>query len=272
MTLQDKNIIITGGGTGIGKALALKASTLGANVIICGRRQDKLIEATVHAGEHKDKIFPYIVNLTDSKSIYNFIDEIITRFKKIDILINNAGIISRSRFIDIQEEDWIRIIDTNLKAPFLLSQKTLLLNPNTDSNKIIINVSSILGKNGIKELAAYCASKFGLIGLTESLADEFKEKHVKVFAVCPGATYTDLHISDAGATIARHAMSPDFVARKIIDLIIEHEKHISGESIIIDRPVEDKVNASTITSKKLKIARFILKPIEPFLQRIYKFK
>jgi NAD(P)-dependent dehydrogenase (short-subunit alcohol dehydrogenase family) len=233
MELSEKVVVITGSGSGIGRATALSFAEQGATIVVCGRRLSSLNE-TVQQIEQKQGIAWAIpVDVTNWVQVKNMTDTILQRFGKIDIIVNNAGIIDVKPIVQMTEKEWENIIDINLKGVFLCC-KAVIPSMVTANQGIIINISSILGKNGIAYHGAYCASKFGVIGLTESLADELKENNIRVFAVCPGSTNTELHRKAVGDEIAKFAMPPQTIAETILGLSLKKSTIPSGNSIIID--------------------------------------
>jgi 3-oxoacyl-[acyl-carrier protein] reductase len=152
-------------------------------------------------------------------------------FGRVDILINNAGIALKKNVIDTSEEEWDNVIDTNLKAPFLLTKEVLPIMVKQKSG-CIVNISSGAGKSGFAEFSAYCASKFGLIGFTESLAKEVKNNGIRVYAICPGPVATKMQEEIAGKMypfIKPFIQKPEDVAKFVIDAI--EGKYESGSVI-----------------------------------------
>ena len=152
----------------------------------------------------------------------------------IDILVNNAGIIYYRSLIDTTEEEWNKNIDTNLKSVFLFTKEVLPHMIKNKSGGVIVNVSSSAGKSGFPNLSAYCASKFGIIGLTESIAKEVADNNVKVMAICPGGVDTDMikDIVNEGYDLSsRNLMKPQQVAKKIYDMISNQKDYYNGQSI-----------------------------------------
>ena len=136
--------------------------------------------------------------------------------------------------MDITEEEWNKTIDINLKGAFLFTKEVLPHMIENKSGGVIVNVSSGAGKSGFANLSAYCASKFGIIGLTESIAKEVANKNVKVMAICPGGVDTDMikDIVKEGYNLSnRNLMKPQQVAKKIYDMIVNQKGYYNGQSI-----------------------------------------
>jgi len=191
MKLKDKNVLITGGSKGIGKGLAKIFLKEGANVIICARNQE-ILDQAVNELETFGNIKGYSANiakLDDVKSLYDFVS---VEFKHLDILINNASILGIKRKIkDIPEDVWDSVIQINLNSQFYVIKAFLPLLEKSE-NSSIINVSSSVGRKGKADWGAYAASKFGLEGLTQVLADELKDTNIRINSVNPGGTRTQM--------------------------------------------------------------------------------
>lgn len=190
MQLKNKIALITGASSGIGKAIAEKFSEEGAIVIITSQDLNK-----IKAISKKIKnSYPIKLDVSDKKQVENSIKEVIKRFKKIDILVNNAGIAEWGKVIDVPYEHFERQIAVNLIGTIYCT-KAVLPYMAKQSSGTIINISSGLGKRGEAECSGYCASKFGLMGFSESIADEFKEYKIKVHIISPGMVDTPIHDS-----------------------------------------------------------------------------
>ena len=139
------------------------------------------------------------------------------KFKKVDILVNNAGTLIVKPLADTKEEEWNTILDTNLRGPYLCAREALKLMIPQKSG-IIINMSSGSGKYGFPDMSAYCASKFGLNGLTESLAREVEQHGIKVFALCPGGVDTKMYRSAWPNETYADLLRPEDVAGHVLML------------------------------------------------------
>jgi NAD(P)-dependent dehydrogenase (short-subunit alcohol dehydrogenase family) len=259
MELSGKVVVITGAGSGIGRATAHLFAEQGATIVVCGRSLSSLNE-TVRQIERKNlgNALAISVDVTSWDQVENMISTILQQFGRIDILINNAGIMGIKPIVQVTEKEWEDILDTNLKGVFLCC-KAVIPSMVAANQGIIINISSTLGKTGIAYHGAYCASKFGVIGLTESLANELKENKIRVFAVCPGSTNTELHRKAVGEEIARFAMPPRIVAETILRLSLKNSTVLSGSSIIIDESTSHAV-ADNYKSKLIGGLKSIMHP------------
>ena len=173
-------------------------------------------------------------DVSKNSDVKSLVDISIKRFGKIDILVNNAGIVYYKNIIDTTEEEWDKTIDINLKGVFLFTKEVLSHMIKNKSSGVIVNVSSSAGKSGFLHLSAYCASKFGIIGLTESIAKEVAGNNVKVIAICPGGVDTDMiknMVNDGYNLFNRNLMKPQLVAKKIYDMISNQKEYYNGQSI-----------------------------------------
>jgi 3-oxoacyl-[acyl-carrier protein] reductase len=235
---QDKyTAIVTGSTRGIGKETALLLLQKGLNVIISSRSQqsvDNVIQE-IHDKfpSKKENVLGLKCDVSKCSNVKSLVDVSVKTFGKIDILVNNAGIVYFKSIMDITEEEWNKTIDTNLKGVFLFTKEVL---PYMIENKsgVIVNVSSGAGKSGFPNLSAYCASKFGVIGFTESIAKEVDDKNVKVMAICPGGVDTDMikDIVKEGYNLSnKDLMKPKEVAKKIYDMIFNQKDYYNGQSV-----------------------------------------
>ncbi|MGE5634630.1 MAG: SDR family oxidoreductase [Deltaproteobacteria bacterium] len=156
------------------------------------------------------------------------------RFGRIDILVNNAGIVYFKTIMDTTEEEWNKTIDTNLKGAFLFTKEVLPYMFEDKFGGIIVNVSSEAGKYGFANLSSYCASKFGIIGLTESVAKEVNDFNIRVMAICPGGVDTKMMediINQGFDKSSMKLMKPEEVAKKIHDMIFNQKSYYNEQSI-----------------------------------------
>ena len=195
MNLVKQTAIVTGSTRGIGKETALLLLKNGMNVIISSKNQDSVDNAIqdiyLKFPSKKENILGLKCDVSKYSDVKSLVDVSIKKFGGINILVNNAGIVYFKCLLDTTEEGWDKTIDTNLKGVLLFTKEVL---PYMIENKsgVIINVSSGAGKSGFPNLSAYCASKFGVIGLTESVAKEVTDNNVKIMAICPGGVDTKM--------------------------------------------------------------------------------
>jgi 3-oxoacyl-[acyl-carrier protein] reductase len=229
--------LVTGGGRGIGKETAILLSKRGLNVIICSRNQ-KEIESTVKEikSSGNGQIIGRKCDVSLSSQANILVNEVLDIYGQIDVLINNAGITYVKKLIDTTEEEWDQTLDINLKGTFLFC-KAIVPDMIENNCGVIINVSSGAGKVGFEDISAYCASKFGMIGLTESLSREVANYNIRVMAICPGEVATKMQedVDKQYYELNKHKMlHPRTVAEKISDMIFNVNKYENG--IVVDLP------------------------------------
>ena len=196
-TEQDKyTAIVTGSTRGIGKETALLLLKNGLNVVISSKSQpsvDNVIQEILDKfPSKKENILGLKCDVSKYSDVKSLVEVSVKTFGRIDVLVNNAGIVYYKSIMNTTEEEWDKTIDTNLKGTFLFTKEVLPYMIENKFGGIIINVSSGAGKSGFSNLSSYCASKFGMIGLTESVAKEIIDNNIKVMAICPGGVYTDM--------------------------------------------------------------------------------
>lgn len=189
--LKGKVALLTGGGSGIGRAIAKQLAEEGVKIILFGgKREDKLKETEEEIRE-LTSCFVVPGDLTELTHGKVKMQEIVDRFGKMDILINNAGMALNSPFQEITEEQYDKIMNINIKVPYFLTQQVLPYLKQSNFGTII-NISSVVGHAGYPQQTAYVASKHALLGFTKSLAREVYKENVRVHAICPGGVYTDM--------------------------------------------------------------------------------
>lgn len=230
--------IVTGSTRGIGKETALLLLQNGMNVIISSKSQNNLDNAIkdilIKFPSKKDNILGLKCDVSKYSDVKYLVDKSIKRFGKIDILVNNAGIVYFKSIMDTTEEEWNKTIATNLKGSFLFTKEVLPYMIKNKSGGVIVNVSSGAGKYGFANLSSYCASKFGIIGLTESVAKEVDNYNIKVMAICPGGVDTKMMediINQGFDKSNTNLMKPEEVAKKIYDMIFNQKSYYNGQSI-----------------------------------------
>jgi sorbitol-6-phosphate 2-dehydrogenase len=187
--LEGRIAIVTGGGQGIGEGLCRRLAAEGCSVVVAdvnGANAEKTAASLRDAGA---EAVGFEANVADAASVSALFDAVKERRGRLDLLVNNAGLIRPKFVTDVTEADWDATLAVNLKGTFLCSQAAARIMIEQRSGAIV-NMSSKSGKKGGQWLAAYCASKFGIIGLTQSMAMDLAAFKVRVNAVCPGNVMT----------------------------------------------------------------------------------
>jgi len=244
--LSGKNIIVTGGTSGIGKISAIKLAENGANVIICGRNEKKGESVIKEIIDNKGQCKFLKCDITKKTDIENVFELAIKHFGSIDCLFNNAGIEGKiTPFADSTEENWDHVINTNLKSIWYC-MKNIIHHMLANGRGNILNMASTSGLvgNGFG-MSAYAASKFAVIGLTKSVALEYAKHNIRINAICPAFVETPMIDSicqenpklkrrfEACQPLGRMA-KPDEIANAVIYLCSDESSFITGTSFIID--------------------------------------
>lgn len=189
--LKNKNALITGAGKGIGRAIAIALAKEGVNVILVSRTQSDVDQLAVETSNSGVKSLALSADVSNINSINQAVTTALSEFKTIDILINNAGIASFGKFLELEPEAWEKIIQVNLMGTYYTTRAVL---PNMIERQTgdIINVSSTAGLNGNALTSAYSASKFAVMGLTDSLMQEMRKHNIRVTALTPSTVATDM--------------------------------------------------------------------------------
>jgi NAD(P)-dependent dehydrogenase (short-subunit alcohol dehydrogenase family) len=232
--LDGKTALITGGSKGIGAAIASELAQMGASTIICGRTQPSLETAAGKIRSAGGRCETKVCNVADWNSVAALASEVQSTHGKLDILVNNAGVAGFGKPLhETAPETWNNIIDTNLRGVFhtIRAFVPLLLSAGGGH---IINISSIASKNPLPNGAAYAASKWGLNGLSYSVAEELRGDNIRVAIVCPGSTHTELSPHE-GKKVSK-MLQPEDVARVVAMLVRQSPNSFTSEVIL--RPTQ----------------------------------
>ena len=193
MRLDGKVAIITGASRGIGFAIAEAYVREGARIALCGSRLSSAEKAvSILREKYPDAdMLPIGVNVNDTEDIKAMVSAVVSKWGRIDALVNNAGITSTKSILEMTDEDFTSVIDINLVGPFKITREVANVMKDNGGGSII-NTSSMVGSYGGKMQTAYSSSKFGINGLTKSCAKELGQYNIRVNAVAPGAVATDM--------------------------------------------------------------------------------
>jgi NADP-dependent 3-hydroxy acid dehydrogenase YdfG len=191
---SEQVAIVTGGGSGIGRAFTAALASEGAKVVIASRRRDVLAKTAdeINSTLNAERVFPYEFDLRDRVQIVELARDVFERWKSIDVLINNSGLAIPETVEEITDEGWDTVMETNLRGAMQLVRAVLPHMRASDFGDVL-NVSSQAGKHGYADVPSYCASKFGLLGYAEALRDHVRKSglNIRVFNFCPGLVDVD---------------------------------------------------------------------------------
>lgn len=191
MRMKDKVVLITGAARGIGEATAVRFAEEGAKVVVTDIGIENLQEVTQKVTELGTEVRAFHMNVTDRANVEEVVAEVIKAFGKIDVLVNNAGITADAQLLKMEEADFDKVIDVNLKGVFNCGQTVAKLMAENGGG-VILNASSVVGLYGNFGQTNYAATKWGVIGITKSWAKELGRKGIRVNAVAPGFTMTPM--------------------------------------------------------------------------------
>jgi NAD(P)-dependent dehydrogenase (short-subunit alcohol dehydrogenase family) len=255
--LDGQIAVVTGAASGIGRGIALRLSLEGALVVAAdldGKDAESLIQEIVKQGKRG---LALQTDVSVEKDVQRMVEETLKNFGRIDILVNNAGVGTTGLIIDHSVEDWEKSMSVNLKGTFLCSRAAAQeMIPRKRGR--IVNIASIAGKEGEEFIGGYCASKFGVIGLTQVMAKELGRHRITVNAVCPGYIWTPMWEKMAGwfkekipalaskspqeifearvksVTPLRRPQTAEDIASLVAFLVSEEAKNITGQAINVD--------------------------------------
>ena len=231
--LTGKLALITGAGSGIGRATAIRLAEAGMKLALAGRDAAKLMKTAALTGRPLDMLcLP--ADLTTPRGRADVLRILTGHFKKLDLLVNNAGMALSCPFEETTEEQYDRIMDINARVPFLLCQQALPLLRKSDC-PTIVNIGSVVAHDGYPLQAAYAASKHALLGMTKSLANEVYTEGIRVHMVSPGGVYTDMIKVARPDLTGEDMIQPEEVAEQIWHLMA-HRGNAVIDEIRLHRP------------------------------------
>jgi len=228
--LDNKVAVVTGGGRGIGAAIASKLAGLGASVVVCGRTRG-VIEATAKSISQSGlKASAVECDVTNLRSVESLAQHVESNFGRLDVLINNSGIGSfKNPLHTLPPDEWDKVLNTNLRGVYYCIRSFVPLMIRSGGGHIV-NISSLAGKNPLPNGAAYAASKWGLNGLSYSVAEELRGHNIRVSVVCPGSTNTDLSPHEGKDTTKM--LQPDDVAHVVEMLVTQESRSFASEVLL----------------------------------------
>jgi len=228
--LAGEVAVVTGGGRGIGAAISRRLAELGASVVLCGRTATSLLETAksiVQAGNLAEAI---PCDVVDHRALAEVARTVRSKYGRLDVLVNNAGVGAFAAPLhEFPLEDWDRILNTNLRGVFYAIRAFAPLMIERRYGHIV-NISSLAGKNPLPKGAAYAASKWGLNGLTYSVAEELRAYNIRVSVICPGSTNTDLSPHDGKDP--NRMLQPDDVAHVVEMLVTQSAQSFASEVLL----------------------------------------
>lgn len=233
LPLAKQVALITGSSRGIGLSIARRLARLGAAVSLCARHREPLEAARRVLAEENVKALATVADVTRPADVAALVAATRNELGDIDVLVNNAGIGWFGPVHEAAEEDWDAVIDTNLKAPFLLMREVAPQMIRRRSGHII-QIASLAGKNSFAGGALYCASKWGLLGMTYSAAEDLRRFGIRASVVCPGSVLTEFspHTGKDPAKMLR----PEDVAHAVEMLLLQRPQSFISEVLL--RPTE----------------------------------
>lgn len=234
--IEGRKAIVTGGTRGIGLAIARSLLDLGASVMVCSRRVEDVDSVVATLGEeHGNRVFGARCDLRIYEDVRSLFAKSEEQLGGLDILINNAGVPSRSYVEQMRVEEWQQTIETNLSGVFYCCHEAIPLMKKRGGG-YIINIGSLAGKNTFPGAAAYCASKFGLLGFSESLMQEVRYDHIRVSCVMPGSVSTGF--GGRAEEVSSWKLRAEDVADVVVNLLEMDPRALP--SVVELRPSEPK--------------------------------
>ena len=242
--MKDKVVLITGAGRGIGKAIALRFAAAGAKVVVNDINPDTAAAAAKQINDLDGQALSIVADVSNKMAVQTMHYEILEKWGRVDALINNAGIEPTGSILTFDEWAWDRALNVNLKGAFLCSQ-TVGRGMKEMGGGVIVNIGSIAGRAaGLRDRAAYVASKTGLIGFTRECAREFAAYNIRVNAVCPGVIITEMtaHLRENETQMKKwledipqaRLGEPDDVTGLVLFLCSDDAKYVTGQAFNVD--------------------------------------
>ncbi len=231
--LKGRVALITGAGQGIGKGIAKKFASLGIDLALCGRTPETLEETCREAREYGVRAEAVKVDLLKEEEIRVAVDKVIGIYGRLDILVNNAGIVQAGPMLEVETEEFDRVIATNVRAPFLM-MKYCYPYLKAGDRPDIINICSVVAEKGYPDQSIYVASKHALLGLSKSFANEVYKENIRIHCICPGGVYTEMVAKVSPELDPAGLMLPSDVA-EVAAFFVEHRTNAVVDQINLHR-------------------------------------
>jgi len=241
--LSDRVALVTGASSGLGRHFALTLARAGARVAVAARRSERLEALAAEIAAFDGRALPLRMDVTDAQSVAEAFAHAETELGTPGIVVNNAGIVADEPALQQSEEDWDRVVDTDLKGAWLVAREAARRLVAAGQGGSIVNTASILGLVGRPRVAAYAAAKAGLISLTRSLAGEWARHEIRVNALCPGFVVTDLNRefleSELGEALRKRIPQRRFGQPADLDgplllLASDASRWMTGSTLVVD--------------------------------------
>ena len=242
-SLEGKVVMVTWASSGFGQRFAPVLARQGAKLVVAARRRDPLLALEEEIESDGGRCLAVTMDVGNRESISEAFDQAEAAFGFVDVVVNNAGIGLSAPFLQLSEEDWDKVLDTNLKGAFLVAQEGAKRMNQQGKHGSIINIASLLGLRVASHLSAYCSSKAGLVQLTKAMAVELAQYNIRVNAICPGYILTDINKdffeTDAGKRLITRIPQKklgdiDDLLGPLLLLASDASKYMTGSVISVD--------------------------------------
>ena len=236
--LSEHVAVVVGGGRGIGRATAQKLASAGASVVVAGRTASELADVVAGIEAKGGQSIARVADVTRAADVRALADFVEAKYGRVDMLVNSAGASLIATLEDTAESDWDRIIETNLKGPYLCTQAMLDLLRASEGGQVV-NIASKVGLTGYRLVSAYTASKAGLIGFSRALAHELRDEGIRVLVICPGPVDTPMRWEATPKMDPKLAIAADTVADTIL-FLVTLDSQVAMNEIVLEAITYDE--------------------------------